>query len=54
MRRSRLNSKTGFQRPVRGRAEIAREREAAGRLPPETQAEVEAMILGVRPVKATT
>lgn len=34
-----------------GRAEIAREREAADRLRRETQADVEEMILGVRPVR---
>ena len=40
-----------MQRVEAGRAQIAREREAADRLRRETQTEVEEMILGVRPVK---
>ncbi len=39
-----------MERVEAGRAEIAREREAADRLRRETQADVEAMILGAKPV----
>jgi type I restriction enzyme S subunit len=43
-----------MERVEAGRAKIAREREAADRLRRETQAEVEAMILGAKPVEPQT